>query len=531
MRLFCIALVMFFGELLVSQPAQAELPSRFEPAYSEALLQYHAGQYSQALKALDALQKAAPEVPEILELRILILKVIAPEKTAIVYQELIAMKTRQKKSRREIAPYVFELGVKKLEEKDYKSAWSNFVQSYQAGFNMGASRFFLGMIAYQKQLWKVAEEQFLAAAESEAIALRAPSQFYLGQIAFRNQEQASGIEHLVLAREAAAGTLNNPNTTEDNRKMAKPIWDACDKIIKPLDRSRFSGSLGLNFGYDSNVLTLPETVSGSSASGKSTVKGVFSAGGAYSTTPIRTWQWIPSYRLLYNYNFNRDSRTAEYLIQTLSLYVNHHPMSPSTWGMKFEAAHSFQNTVDAEDDSSTYRPLSLNFSTGPYFRKQLAKNVVWNSEFLFEPQKYYTDKSQTPNNKLSGTQFQGKTSVNWDRNLRFYNPLVSFGLLHNDTDGIDYNSWAASLGLGNTSHLGPKWRVFTILEFAATTFGDHSGMPRNDKTLNGGITASYQMNPTLSWTTDFRATKNSSNLPEQFSYTRLVFTSGLTAQF
>ncbi len=508
--------------------ALAEIPSELEPLYAEAVLAYNAADHNRALRILDEIRKKAPAASEVLELKALVMKASQPKQSAEVYRELIKLKIAEKRPAKEIAPYYFELATMKFEAKSYSDAAVYFQRCTDTGFNVSASEFFLGLIAYQSNEFSKADDHFKVTATGDVAALRPAANFYRAQAATKMNQSGRSISYLSAARDSAKEVLDDPNASPDNLKMAKQIHDAAVKALGPMDRSSWFGSATLMAGFDSNILTLPENVSGSSASGKGTPKGTIQAGVGYTTSPLKKWQWVPNYRVSWNKNTNKDSRSAEYLLQTASLYVTHRPLNPFNFGFKAEATHTFQNTVDASTDSATYRPLSLNISTGPFFRKEVLPKIVWGGEVLFEPNHYYTDDQQPSNGRLSGTQLQVRSYLQNDRGTRYFNPTVYLSLLRNDSDGEDYRQFGATIGVLNTFYVHDKLKVQGSLDFGMSSYGERSTGGRNDRTLNFGLNATQRMNRKLSWIADFRFTMNQSNIKESYEYKRFVTMGGIS---
>ena len=138
----------------------AEVPSKLEPLYAEAVLAYNSADSNRALALINVLQKKIPNSTEILELKALILKPTQPGRSAEVYKDLIRVKTAEKKPAKEIAPYYFELATMKFQNKEFAEAKAFFLKCSQAKFNSSASEFFLGMISFQTNDFSKAEEHF-----------------------------------------------------------------------------------------------------------------------------------------------------------------------------------------------------------------------------------------------------------------------------------------------------------------------------------------------------------------------------------
>jgi len=521
------ALFSCFVSFLLGLTARAEIPTRLEPFYAEAVLAYNTSDYNRTLTLLDALQKQIPTSSEVLELKALTLKATRSEKTPEAYRELIRIKTAERRTRREIAPYYFELGSLAFEKKHWDEAASAFEHSATWDFNVGASNFFLGLIAFQKNDWEKAGQHFNQVVLSNADSLKPPAHFYLAQVYSKTNNGSASTHEFQQAKESSKTILDNEEATDENKKIAQQIYDASTKALAPLAQGRWFSNIALLTGYDSNVLALPDTLTGASASGKATPKETAQLGLGYASSALRSYQVIPSYRLNYNYNTNKDSRTGEYLIQTLSTYITRHPLDTTTYGLKIEATHTFQNNVDATTDSSTYRPLSLNFSVGPSVRKQLKPNLIAGAEFLFEPQHYYTDDQQATNTKLSGTQIQLRGYLQFDRAHRYWNPSVGLDLLKNDTDGLDYASKVIALSFANAFYLD-KTKLNATLDISLNKFDDRTSGARKDQMYSFGLSGSHPLNDRLSFIADGHYIINNSNIVDTYQYKRFMIEAGIS---
>ncbi|RYZ61251.1 MAG: hypothetical protein EOP09_20210, partial [Proteobacteria bacterium] len=115
----------FFAIALLVAPLTgfAEIPNESEPDYSEAVIFYNTKRFDRALTMLEQLQRTLPKSVEVLELKALTLRATQKDKqAAVVYKDLIDLKTKQAAPRKEIAPYAFELGMIRFNEGDFKKA-------------------------------------------------------------------------------------------------------------------------------------------------------------------------------------------------------------------------------------------------------------------------------------------------------------------------------------------------------------------------------------------------------------------------
>lgn len=509
--------------------ARAEISNQLEPQYAEAVLAFNGGEYNRALTLLGEILRQSPKTTEALELKALVFKSMQDMTRATeTYKALIELKRTDKRPLSEIAPYHFEMGVARFQTGKFPEAKEHFYQSVRGDFNRGASYFFLGMIAFQNAKWEEAETYFKEVPSSTADDLKPAAHFYLGQVYTKLRFTSGSMQHLITARDTSKKILEDPTSRAEAKAMAKQIYDSADSTLKPMDKNQFFGNIGLLSGWDSNILTLPSTVSSTSATGKRTLKMTGLGAVGYMTSPLKPFQFVPSYRTSYNYNFNRNSRSAEYFAQTLALYINRTPLGRLGYGLKNEGTLTFQRTVDPTTDSSELKILSLNFSIGPYVRYELKPKINIGGEINIEPQHYYTDDQQTVNTKLSANQIITKTFIQYDQGEKYFNPLFTVGAFFNDTDGKDYRAKGLSLSLSNTIYIKDHTRIIPSIDFTYTTYSERTTETRRDQNLVLGLSGVRKLSKKLSGVADFRFTRNSSNIVDTYQYNRFVAQLGVS---
>ena len=508
---------------LLSGVAHADMLKRQEPVYAEAVLAYNAKKFDEAIRILDQLLQESPGLIDFLELKALALKTAKNDsESAKTYEALIEAKKDAPPA--ETAPYHFELGVIRFRGKSFPDARVHFAKSLEARFNRAASAFFLGMTSYQDSFHSEAVDYFEIAATSEVPELKAPALFYLAQSAMK-----LGDSGIALSNFSKAKAVTEDRTDE----VSKSIHDACVQILTPLDQSKRFANLSYSLAYDSNVQALPNSLDGTLATNRSSVKNLFQAGYGLMTSPTRDYQWVPSYRASYNYNFDRKTLLGEFLNQNLSVYLNHKPLEQSAWGLKAETSYTFQNQFDDDTEThSTFRIFSWTGSLGGYYRTPLSK--TWNVTFdaSFGPQKYFGDQNgSTPEASWrTGSQLALSTSFSRTSLGPYLNPVLFLGYLKNNTHGMQFYSEGASITAVNKLILSPSLQGTLALNYSPT-FYSRSAEGRVDHNASFSAEIQKQLNPKWTFLSDASVGYNSSTNANLYEYRRWTVSAGLNYSF
>ncbi|NDF15583.1 hypothetical protein EB061_09725 [bacterium] len=506
-------------------PAEAEVIKAHEPRYAQAVLAYNSRKYEESLKILNQLLKESPGLVEFLELKALALKSAKnDEESAKTYAALIVSKTQAKAKPSEIAPYYFELGVIQFRGKKTQAAAANFEYFLAKGFNEIASRFFLGMIAFQGAMYSKAINHFEEVARSGVADLRGPALFYLGQSYLKISDSSRALASFSEARAWTEGS---------KEEVAKAIHTACMQILAPLDQSKKFASIALSLSYDSNVQALPNSLDGTLAINKGSLKSLLQAGYGYMSSPTRDFQWVPNYRLLYNYNHNRDTKEAEFLNQYFSLYLNRRPLERSAYGFKADTSVTFQNQFnDNTLTSATYRIFSLTGGLGAYYRTEVSKRITLYAEIGGGPQHYFIDSNLTDaKDKRSGMGYAARLSLTHVSLGRFLNPSLNLLFNEQSTSGTEFFSRGVAAYLANGMIFNDRFRGSLNLGYAPTYYTRRPSGTRIDHNYSFSAEASWQLNPKWSWINDFSISYNDSNVPEIYEYRRWTLSSGLSYSF
>lgn len=521
-----------FGIALLYCPVVlADISSELEPEYAEAVLAYNSQNFDRAMMILETLKKRSPQTIEFLELSAIVLKTQKKDQEASnVYRELIQLKTKEGKDRKEVAPYAFELGILKFNEKklDQSEQYLNF--SLRNKFNTEMSLFYLGMIATHKMEWAKAENSFKGIINSEIEDIKPAAHFYLAQAYFKSGSTSAGFGQLSLAKAKAEKILKNENLTSEIRQMAEQIRTASEAALLPFDKTQKFGNFNILTGFDSNVLLVPSSTPGSSnVTGKETIKTLISAGYGIATSPVAQFQYVPSIKFNFNKNWNTDSATAEFSDVTASLYVSRNALSGLVLGLKTENALIFQNDYNSTTKKSKYRLYNSSIGLGPYMRWEASRKWTVNSDILFRSLKFNNESDLQQTLRRSGPAYGLRVSATQKTGKKYYNPTYSLKLETTRTEGTEYRALAYGLGISNVMKLS-KFDLIQNLDITKTKFGD-SVADRSDTLVVLGVVLNKKIGPRWSILGTADYTKNSSSDEQSYTYDRFTFNAGLSYVF
>lgn len=500
-----------------------------ESEYSEAVLQYHSGNYEHALRIIQTLLKDAPGTTELLELKALNLKNQQKFREAIeVYRELARNERKAGKNMLAIAPYVYELGVLYFQEKDYRRAESFFRMAADSAFNLEASELYLGQVLSQQGNYSEAEEHFVRAMNSQIFEIRAASSFALGDLQFRRGYSVGGVQSFTTAADAAQAVINNPNSSPESKKMAQEILRSARDVLGSLDRDQWFGNVGFLFGYDSNVLTLPSSTPTNQASGKKALKNTLLWGAGYSTSPVNTIQWVPSYRGSLNINFNNSSKSAEFASHTLSLYINKDALKSFTYGLKAEGVYTMQNQALTNETRFKFKPYSFVTQFGPYTKYTFPSQWAISADFYVGPQSYKIDSQNVESQRRTGTLWNAGLAFEKNQNQGFFNPEIAGAWSYENTKGTENRAKTYSLGFANSLYLSDRMKALPGVDFALAKYSDRVPTTRTDKIITLSVAVTYAWSKRLTILGDLRHTWNISDIADSYTYQRYEITTGLS---
>lgn len=531
-KIYRKALICFLS-CAISVSAWATLPNELEPDYFDAVLSYNARDYSKTMEQLNALLKNNPDVTELWELKALVSRVTQNDIEAMkTYAKLIEAKRKQGAPEADLAAYHFELGLLfyKMKKPDQAIRYFEFSEKYS--FNGGASNLYIGILSFQKGLWEKSEKAFEKVLSSSAEDLKPVGYFYLGQTYIKSGYATGATQNFIAAKDAAQAIIDDPNATDESKKISTQILDATTKALSPFSKGQFFASLSLSTGYDSNVLAIPSVVDASSiTTGTTSFSETGSLSFGYATSSLKRIQFVPSFRGSYPYLFNRKLKSSEYPGSTASLYINHKPLSRFSFGLKGDVTVTFKNDVNTVTNQGIYRLYTTAYSFGPYARYEIKKRVVLSLETFLQPISYNQDAASGSTSRRSGSGYLARLSAQNDRGTRFFNPGVSLKREVAEADGKDYRTTTHKFEMNNDFHLNSRLNANIAAGLAQTKYPDRTSGIREDKTYTVDLTSVYKWKPKWSFLGNFNLIKNSSNLESAYSYNRFLAGAGISYQF
>jgi tetratricopeptide (TPR) repeat protein len=524
-RLYWIWGIFCFG--LVNSSVMAEMPNELEPEYSDAVIDFHTKRHDHSLAVLRELQKKLPHSVEVLELKALNLRALKQDKDAAkVYKELIDLKTKQGRPKKEIAPYAFELGMIRFNEKSYEKAISFFQYSEREAFNLELSKFYLGNCYFQLKKDEEASQYFAEVTELDLAELKPAAHFYLAQVYLRMERQAKGLDRLVQAKASARYLIEREELPESSKSMARQIDSAVDGIFKPMDKGQWFGSVAFLLGYDSNVLLLPnDSGSDTSSSGLGTMKATLSSGLGYATSSMRPNQWIPNIRFGTTRNTNNSTHTGEFIDSAIGVMYNRNPLSLTTWGLRSEAGALFQSEASTVG-AFKYGKFSKGIGFGPNARKDFGKNWLGSADYYAKYTDYDFDDTLTDTQRRSGILHSLRLTMADQRKRMFWNPTYLGKLDFSDTKGTEFQNIAYGGTLLN-AHSLRDWVLTESLDFTYTLYPD-STADRKDITWTLSIGGAKKLSKVIQFVSTIDYSKNNSSDDATFSYKRFSINAGLS---
>lgn len=518
------------GLLGPASRAMAEIENSLEPEYALAVLDFNDGKFDSALRILQTLQKASPKTAEVLELKAITYKSMQDTKGAAkTYGELLQLKSKDGKEKKESAPYAFELGVIRYNEKRYKEANSYLSYSAKYGFNVEVSRFYLGLSQIQTQAWRKAEFNLKKVVNGNVEELKPPAHYYLAQVYFKLGSTSEGFGNLIESKRSADRFIERSDVPAEAKKIAEQVKAAADATFAPFDKSQLFGNFSALLGYDSNALLVPaESVIPTVSSGKSTMKTLVSAGLGYASSPMAMIQYVPSVRLNLNKNFNSASSASEFTDTTLSLYLTKDALAPRSFGLKTEGTFVFQNQTEPSG-SKKYRLYNTSFLLAPYVKWDASKNWTFNAEVGYRALGFNSEETLPVTLRRSGSGLVIKLTAQ-DRQLRkFLNPMYVLRLESNAAEGMEYEAKVFSAQFINTMKLS-SFDFAQVISLEKTVY-PKSTTRRSDTLMSLSLLATRKIGPRWAVVVSGDLTKNSSSDKSSFSYDRFTLNSGLSYNF
>jgi TolA-binding protein len=504
--------------------ARAEVPVNLEASYSEAVVSFNLHDYPKALSQLNELLLHSSTQVEFLELKALVLKGSKDDRGALkTYGDIIRAKLSAKEPRAALAPYYFEAGVIMFRQNRLKEARLNLEESVRSDFNPVASQFFLGNIAFKESRWSDAEKHFAAVVASRNSDLSPAAGFYLGRVALKRGDSSEAYDAFSVAKDSAQAIIDNPKESAEAKASATEIVAGATQAIAPFDRAAFFGGVTLLGGYDTNVLAVPSSQSGSSTeqTGKGSVMTAFQGGAGYMSSPVRAVQFVPSYRTSFNFNFNENTRLGDFFTHTLSLYMTRKPLAKTSYGAKVEGTLTFQNQLDSTTEQSQFKPYSVQGAAGPYVKFALPgawQGWVTGADLAFIPHREYGDADTSAEYQRSGLEENLRVWLRRETGgTPYWNPSFAIVADHNGTSGSEFYASGVGFEFGDPLKL--------------TQYPNRSLGERDDKVLTAGFAALYRWRPKVSLLANAQFYDSISNVPDSYQYTRLLLSAGASYNF
>jgi Tfp pilus assembly protein PilF len=478
-----------------------------EAMYTEALLEFNKNNVQGAAKILDRVLRRDSQYLPALEMRALTLKISGDDNRAIdIYSQLIKLKPQAERG-----PYHYELATIYNKYKKFDLAKQHLLRCLYFKFNEVPSHLLYGTIAFNEGNYAEAEKSFSFVKSKAPDEIKLVAQYYLGLVNFRMGYGAIATAEILDARTLAQNLPGN--------KAAAGILTATDQILGPFQKSRWFTNLTLVSQYDSNAAQLPLGISNPvQLSGKSTPKINFSGGVGWMGAPLNSIQLVANYRLSTNKNMNSNTRSLEFVTNSLSVYANYRPLSVYSGGLRVDSNFIFQNQAESPSDLNTayvYGKSSLTTEVGPFFRFFVQKYLSVQTDLYYRIQDSYLYPTQDGGSFGTRINFRANTV-----NLLF-NPGWGINIEKSNAAGEEVRYLAYGASLSNSMRLSSQDTVSASIDFLRTNYVD-SALGRSDMNFPFRMNWSHMFN--LRWTLmcDFSYVINSSSIPDSYSYNRIT---------
>jgi len=522
--------------VFTSQESVAAVPEALEPRYSAAIIDYNQKHYKEAGKSLDELITENGSIIEFFQLKALTLKTSGDNVGAgQVYEKLIQLEEKNGTQASEIAPYHFERGLVAYRSKQFADAEREFKISAEKNFNVSAANYFLALIHFQFNDYEQAGQEFSRVTGGDIDELKPASNFYLGQIYLRGNYPSGAAQSLIQARSESEKILANSDIDPETKKTAKLILEMSQESLKPFDHSGYYGNVALITTEDTNVLSVPSSTNSLSsptgAINQGSVKETLQAGVGYMTSPVATWQYAPSFRSAFNYNFNQDTISGEFLTNDVALYITHNALARFSYGFHVDGIYTLQNNFNPFTNSAGLQSYSLQIPFGPYIRYEIWQHWSLQASLDFMPQNFYLDAALPDPLKRSGLDVATRVSLKKVGVNRYWNP--GFGLVTdlNGASGNEYSSKSFTLEMNNTFHILTPLDLVVALDYGGAYYSSRPAGSRFDNVYAIDANGVYHFNPKWSILGDVQFIDNISTIPSQYQFTRALISVGVGYSF
>lgn len=496
----------------VSLASADPIPSKMEADYAKAVLAYHEKKFSECVQEIDKVLRNATSSYEFFELKALCLKSLKQDPDALkIYLSLIDVKERMRAPPIEQAPYYFEAGTIYLKKGDHKLASFFLKYAYRANYNRPICALYLGTIAIRKEEFNLALAYLQEAEMSGIDDVRPSAQYYLGTAYLGLQNSSHALAYLWEASQAPG-------------EGGKSIHTNAVQALQAFDQSRYFANVSTGIALDTNVLFLPTTSAFTVSSQASSAKWLLNGIIGHSASPMKSFQFVPVYRVAYNYNFNSATKDGEFISNSMSLLGTFSPYEKTSYGVKLDGNYTFQNQT-SPTGSRIYSGLLWTGAGGPFGRWILNDGYSFNAELLGGYQNYYLDATTDASNARSGTTVTARAQWSQDKGDPNWNPAYGLQALSYMTTGTEFWSYGGGIFLGNAFIHQENLRSFGRISVDYMSFPQRTSGARSDITLGAGWGTTLRISPKVSWINDFSYVQNISSVATSFSFQRVLVSS------
>ncbi len=487
-----IALSLLFVVVPESR-VNAAVPARYEADVSEIQLAIFNKDFPKATALVDALLRETPNLTEAQELKAQLLTSKNEKGAVAQYDRIIETKRREGKPK-EVAQFEFLAGRAAYRAKDVSTAVSRFNRAISDPQAAGSANYYLGLIANEQGRDDDARGFFRKALYSVNEDIKPAAQFQLSQLDMKNNQTEAAVRGLVQARGLANRRIKQRGSSASAKDLANQIQKATGKELHSLEDSALLVNAGLMTGYDSNVLSVPTgSSSGSSIPSASSMVETLNYGIIYATSPGDEYQFVPSYRGSFNYNFNTDTRNAQFLLNDFRVNITRNALEPTSYGLKVGGVMGFQYQVDPDTNNGQLGAFSLQGSVGPYLKTPLTDEWTFTGDLYFQPKKMFLDDSFSATLRESGWEQYARASVIATNTTTYWNPGISLTGYWTQTNGEEFRGRRIAIDFGNTVYFNRHWIAGVSAGIGAAWYPDRLNGIRRDQGINVIASSGYQL--------------------------------------
>lgn len=430
----------------------------------------------------------------------------------------------------------FDLGVLEYNSRNYKEARQHFDYSISQNFNNGAAHFFRGLTFYQENRQEEAMSDFNEVLKSNAVAIKALTALYLSDLHAKRQTYDEAIHYLSMARDYSRQQEATQDAAfempEDIRQNQNQVRTRIDENIQQLNIDQYFKNVALVATYDSNVLSVPS--SGSVAdvfSGKTSYKATVKALIGHADGFFEDVQKVWSYQFSGNLNENRETETGQFLTNDFNYLWNIKPYADESQSYRLGANSIFQYQVNPSDNKGSFGPYSLAVIGGYSTRTRVNESLSTTWDYTLKYENFLQDPAFSTFMKKTG--YEGGISYfrNWDTRKLYFNPGLGLGLKSRYSNGQEYRNMGLQLSAVNQLYFSQKHQASLVLSYAQMNYYDRPGQKRTDNILNLQWEQAYKYDASLSYLFSLSYTKNDSNIPAIYEFSRYLVSAGINMTF